>query len=275
MAADYDKRVTPARSDLAAAHLKGKVDAARFVEGMRRSVWVGRTSLRMRPSDEAPQDSELLYGEAFTVYEFANGWAWGQAANDLYVGYVDEKALTIPFVTQRRVSALMAPIFMGPNLKRAVQDLLPLNAVVPVLDQDGDYLEIESGLYMHQRHLADEAEKDFVAIAERFLGVAYVWGGKTYAGLDCSGLIQIALAAVGKAAPRDTDMMERALGEPVVKAERRGDLVFWKGHMGVMLDGDRLLHANAHHMMVAIEPLAEAVARIEDVAGPVTSVRRL
>ena len=124
--------------------------------------------------------------------------------------------------------------------------------------------------------LPPETQKDFVAVAERFLGVPYVWGGKTAAGLDCSGLIQTALQATGKSAPRDTDMMEKALGEAIaLEAVRRGDLVFWKGHMGVMLDEKRLLHANAFHMMVAIEPLADAIARIDAVAGPVTSVKRL
>jgi len=156
-----------------------------------------------------------------------------------------------------------------------VRELLPMNAAVPVLDSSGDYVRIAEGGYLHQLHLA-AAEKDFVAVAEHFLGVPYVWGGKTAAGLDCSGLIQTALQAVGKAAPRDTDMMEKALGDAVsLSGLRRSDLVFWKGHMGVMLDETRLLHANAFHMAVAIEPLAEAIARIEKVAGPVTSIKRL
>lgn len=270
-----DPRVTAARPDLAAAHLRGKVDAQRFVEGDRFSVGMGRASLRVRPSDDAAQGSELLFGEDFTVYDRKDGWAWGQAANDLYVGYVRGDSLTKPFAAQVKVSALMAPVFSAADLKTPVRDLLPMNAAVPVLAREGDYVNIGSG-FVHQRHLLPETQKDFVAIAERFLGVAYVWGGKTAAGLDCSGLIQTALQAVGNAAPRDTDMMEKALGESVaIGAVRRGDLVFWKGHVGVMLDDKRLLHANAFHMMVAIEPLAEAVARIDAVAGPVTSVRRL
>jgi cell wall-associated NlpC family hydrolase len=161
------------------------------------------------------------------------------------------------------------------DLKTPVRDLLPMNAAVPVLERNGDYVRIGGSQYLHQRHLAP-AEKDFVAVAEHFLGVPYVWGGKTAAGLDCSGLIQTALQATGKAAPRDTDMMEKALGDVVALSQlHRGDLVFWKGHMGMMLDETRLLHANAFHMAVAIEPLAEAIARIEKVAGPVTSVKRL
>jgi len=270
-----DKRVTPARPDLAAAHLKGVVDAPRFADGEKFSIAVGRASLRVRPSDDAAQDSELLFGEVFTVYDRGQGWAWGQAANDLYVGYVKENALATPFATQAKVSALLAPVFPLADLKTPVRDLLPMNAAVPVLERSGDYVQIGDGRYLHQCHLAT-AEKDFVTVAEHFLGAPYVWGGKTYAGLDCSGLIQTALQAVGKAAPRDTDMMEKALGDVASLSDlRRGDLVFWKGHMGVMLDETRLLHANAFHMAVTIEPLAEAVARIEKIAGPVTSIKRL
>jgi cell wall-associated NlpC family hydrolase len=271
-----DKRLTPARPDLAAVHLKGTVDAPRYAKGEKFSIAVGRTSLRVRPSNDAAQDSELLFGEAFTVYDRAHGWAWGQAANDLYVGYVKDDALAAPFAADAKVSALLAPVFPAPDLKTPVRDLLPLNAAVLVLAREGDYVKIADGGYLHQRHLAAETEKDFVTIAERFLGVPYVWGGKTVAGLDCSGLIQAALQAVGKAAPRDTDMIEKTLGDAAALSNpRRGDLVFWKGHMGVMLDEARLLHANAFHMMVAIEPLAEAIARIDKVAGPVTSTKRL
>lgn len=269
-----DKRVTPARPDLAAAHLKGAVDALRFVEGEKFSIAAGRTSLRVRPSEDAAQDSELLFGEVFTAYDRSGGWAWGQAANDLYVGYVKAEALAAPFTTQAKVSALWAPVFPLADLKTPVRDLLPMNAAVPVLERSGDYVRIGDGRYLHQRHLGP-AEKDFATVAEHFLGVPYVWGGKTAAGLDCSGLIQTALQAVGKAAPRDTDMMEKTLGDAASLSDlRRGDLIFWKGHMGVMLDETRLLHANAFHMAVAIEALADAIARIEKVAGPVTSVKR-
>jgi len=270
-----DRRVTPARADLAASHLKGAVDAPRFADGEKFSIAAGRASLRVRPSDDAAQDSELLFGEVFTVYDRAQGWAWGQAANDLYVGYVKEEALSAPFAVQAKVTALLAPVFPAPDLKTPVRDLLPMNAAVPVSGRNGDYVQIGTDRYLHQRHLA-AAERDFVAVAEHFLGVPYVWGGKTAAGLDCSGLIQTALQATGKAAPRDTDMMEKALGDAVpFSGARRGDLVFWKGHMGVMLDESRLLHANAFHMMVAIELLADTIARIENVAGAVTSIKRL
>ncbi len=271
-----DRRVTPARADLAAAHLRGQVDAPRYVEGQPFSVGAGRAALRVRPSDDAAQDSELLFGEGFTVYDRAGGWAWGQATNDFYVGYVREAALAAPFIAEARVTAMLAPVFAAADLKTAVQDLLPLNAAVPVQVREGDYVRIGDGRWLHQRHLTPLAGRDFVAVAERFVGVPYVWGGKTASGLDCSGLIQTALQAVGKAAPRDTDMMEKALGEPVALSQiRRCDLIFWKGHMGVMLDESRLLHANAFHMAVAVEPLSDALARIEQAGYPVTSIKRI
>jgi len=272
----FDKRITPARPDLAALHLKGKVAAARFVEGEAASVAVGRAALRQAPSFDAAQDTELLHGERVTVYDRAGGWAWVQAHNDSYVGYLRESGLAPPFETQLQISALMTPLFPRPDLKAPVKDMLPMTAEVALLDRDGDYLMIAPDAWVHRHHvgLLAEAQPDWVAVAEAFFGVPYVWGGKTFAGLDCSGLIQTALAAAGMRCPRDTDMMERQFGDSPNAAPDRGDLIFWKGHVGVMLDEERLLHANAFHMMVAIEPLSAAVERIEKIAGPVTSVKR-
>jgi len=270
-----DKRIHPVRPDLAAAHLRGQVAAPRYAEGVKTSIGVGRASLRMAPSADAAQDSEMFFGEVFTVYDRADGWAWGQCAGDGYVGYVRADQLVPVFATTARVSALLAPVFPAPDLKTPVRDLLPMGSLVPVLVAGGDYVKIGEDAFLHRRHLAPESAQDFVTVAERFLGAPYVWGGRSSAGLDCSGLIQVALMALGQACPRDTDMQQAALGQPVAAADRRGDLVFWKGHVGVMLDGTRLLHANAHHMMVAIEPLDDAVARIEKAAGPVVAVRRL
>jgi len=226
----------------------------------------------VRPDDNAAQDSELLFGETFTVYDCADGWAWGQAANDLYVGYLRQDALTGVFAADARVTALMAPVFSAADLKTPVRDLLPLNAAAPVLARQGDYVQIGERRWLHQRHLAPLAEKDFVAVAERFVGVPYVWGGKTHAGMDCSGLVQIALAGSGIAAPRDTDMQEGELGKDCSSSPRqRGDIVFWPSHVGIMLDAEQLLHANSFHMQVEIEPLAEALARIVD---KVTAIKR-
>ena len=272
-----DKRLTPARPDLAAAHLKGKVEAARFVEGEKFLVLRGHTPLRQKPQSHAAQETELLCGELFTAYEQKDGWAWGQIASDGYVGYLHTLSLEPHVEATHRVTALFAPVFTAPDIKAAICGSLPMNSLVRLEKETGDFLQTNAGL-LSRRHLAPlpEHAADFTSVAERFLGAPYVWGGKTAAGLDCSGLIQTALQASGISAPRDTDMMENALGLPVTRADiQRGDLVFWKGHMGVMLDAARLLHANAFHMEVFAEPLDQAIARIGQSAGPVTSIKRL
>ncbi len=276
MAGDFDKRITPARADLAAARLKGVIDAPRYAEGVPRMALRGHTPLRASPQSYAAQETEILFGEVFTVYEQKDGWAWGQLESDGYVGYLHCLSLEAPVTPTHRVAVVATPVLTRCDVKAAVTQLLPMNALLRVEKPIGDFVETNAG-FIPARHLAPagHAEPDFVAVAERFVGAPYVWGGKTFAGLDCSGLIQTALRAAGHAAPRDTDMQEKALGEAVPAATQRGDLVFWKGHVGVMLDETRLLHANAFHMLVAVEPLAEAAARIERAAGPVTSVKRL
>lgn len=269
-----DRRMTPARPDLAAAHLKGQIEATRFAEGEACSVVHGRASLRRSPADDAPQDSELLMGEIVTVYERKHGWAWVQAKTDSYVGYVRETALGPAIAADARIILPLTPLLSAPDVKSPLRDLLPLNALVKRGAVQGNFFDVGTG-FVHARALGplDHAAKDFVTVAEGFLNVPYVWGGKTFQGLDCSGLVQIALNAAGQASPRDTDMMEQALGRAVPHENlQRGDLVFWKGHMGVMRDAETLLHANAHFMQVTSEKLAVAVARIPT---PVTSVKRL
>ncbi|HEY4942680.1 MAG TPA: C40 family peptidase [Rhizomicrobium sp.] len=237
----------------------------------------GRAPLRHAPATDSVQDDELLFGEVFTIYDSKDGWAWGQAASDGYVGYVHTIACCDPVAPDQRVTALSTPLLSGPDIKHATLDMLPLNAAVKVLERVGGFARIAPDGYVFAGHLAplDRLASDWVATAERFVGTPYVWGGKTHAGLDCSGLVQTALASAGVACPRDADQQEKALGQDCpLLSRQRGDLVFWNGHVGVMLDGTRLIHANAFHMQVEIEPLADAVARIAPVAGPVTAIRR-
>jgi cell wall-associated NlpC family hydrolase len=269
-----DRRINAFRPDLAAASLRGQVEAPRFVDGMAAQIGAGRAWLRAAPLGDAAQETELLRGETVTVYEERNGWAWVQAANDSYVGYLRSEALGHVRPPTHRVASLSAPALTAADVKSPMTVFLPMNARVRVERQEGDFALTDAG-FIAATLLAplDRVESDFVAVAERFLGAPYLWGGKTVAGLDCSGLIQTAMAATGKQIPRDTDMQENFFTQPV-DALRRGDLVFWKGHMGVMLDEARLLHANAFHMMVAAELLAEALPRIEKVTGPVTSIKR-
>jgi cell wall-associated NlpC family hydrolase len=269
-----DKRLSPARPDLAAAFLKGTVQATRFVESAPAQVSSPRAWLRAAPDESAAQLSELLLGEDVAVYERKNGWAWVQAKTDSYVGYVRDSALGVVASTDARVILPLTPLLSAPDVKSALKALLPLNAKVKRGEGQGAFVKVGNG-FVAARALAphEHAASDFVAVAEQFLGAPYVWGGKTFQGLDCSGLVQTALQAANIACPRDTDMMERELGRPIARDEvKRGDLVFWKGHMGVMRDRESLLHANAHFMQVTSEPLAAALARIQ---SPVTGIKRL
>ena len=269
-----DKRTTPARPDLAASSLMGKVEAARFVDGEAASVAWGRVSLRAGPSHDSGQVSELLFGETVTVYERKDGWAWLQAKTDSYVGYARESGLGLVVEPDARVVHPLTPLLSQPDVKSPLRDLLPLNARVKRGQQEGNFVAVADGL-VSMRALAPIATTapDFVTVAEQFIGVPYVWGGRTFQGLDCSGLVQTALQAAGIACPRDTDMIEQALGSAVAREQtKRGDLVFWKGHMGVMRDAQTLLHANAFHMQVTSEALNGVIARI---ATPVTSIKRL
>jgi cell wall-associated NlpC family hydrolase len=272
-----DKRLTPARADLAALHLKGKVEAARFVEGEKLMSLRGHTAMRARPESHCSQETELLCGELFTVYEHKNGWAWGQIGTDGYVGYVHDVSLCPHAEPTHHITALSTPVLSRPDVKAATLTLLPMNAQVRLGQQQGDFFQTGDG-FISYRHVAllDHHAVDFVTVAQSFLHVPYVWGGKTVAGLDCSGLIQTCLQAAGIHAPRDTDMQEKALGLSVDRDEvQRGDLVFWKGHVGVMADSQTLLHANAFHMEVFAEPLDQAVTRIQGNTGPITNIKRL
>ena len=280
----YDRRITPHRPDLADERLRGSVEAERFSSGKPMRVVEPLAALRRSPSPDAPLDTEALMGERVTAYDEHEGFTWGQLAADGYVGYLPSAALgALVAEPTHRVAALRTFIYPGPSLKLPPTGFLSLGAQVAVTGTEGDYARLDGGGFIHAAHLAGigTGEPDFVAVAERFVGTPYLWGGKSSLGLDCSGLIQVALAAASIAAPRDSDMQERELGEaveigPDLSGLRRGDLVCWKGHVGVMLDEERLLHANGHHMAVAVEPLREAAERIRlKTFGPITSVKRL
>ncbi|HEY7384095.1 MAG TPA: C40 family peptidase [Beijerinckiaceae bacterium] len=281
---NFDKRLTPARADLADERLRGQIPADRYSTGAPMRVVAPSAPLRRQPAPDAPLDTEVLMGEALTVYDEHEGWAWGQLEGDGYVGYVPSEALRAeaPAPTHR-VAALRTFIYPGANLKLPPGAWLSLGAGVSVAGAEGDFNRLSGGGFVFAGHLEPLAshERDFVAVAERFSGTPYLWGGKTSLGLDCSGLIQLSLAAAGIAAPRDTDMQERALGVPVeirpgLDGLRRGDLIFWQGHVGVMLDAERLLHANGYHMMVTVEPLRLVEERIRRKEfGPIVSIKRL
>jgi len=282
-----DPRVHAYRPDLADVELRGQVEAARFLHGSPRRIGVSHAPVRKAPSPEAPLLTEALQGEAVAVFDQVDGWAWVQLAADRYVGWVPDDSLSadLPAPTHR-VAALRTFIFSAPDIKSPPLAALSLGAAVAATgeaeDRNARYALLAPHGAVVIQHLAplDEREADWASVAEKFLGVPYLWGGKTSLGLDCSGLVQLAFGACGITAPRDSDMQERALGEALdfrgeVPDVRRGDLVFWPGHVGIMLDGEFLLHANAHHMAVAAEPLREARKRLASRGSEVSSVRRI
>jgi cell wall-associated NlpC family hydrolase len=276
-----DLRLVPARPEIADARLRGHVEAARYVAGEPRGVVVPLAPLRRTPRFDAGLETEAVMGDTVTFYGAEEGFAFVRFSHDGYVGYLPEAALGPLAPATHRITALRSFLYPGPDLKQPATGYLTLGARIRAEETVGAYHRLATGGYVFAGHCADLAdiEPDYAATAERLVGTPYLWGGRTSLGLDCSGLVQLCLAQAGRAAPRDAEQQERGLGEALpldLDGLRRGDLVFWRGHVGLMLDATRLIHANGHHMAVAVEPLDEAVARIrQNSYGPVTSIRRL
>jgi cell wall-associated NlpC family hydrolase len=277
-----DPRRHAYRDDLAADNLRGRVNAARFVAGELQRVARATVALRRAPDPALGFDTELVFGEAVQVYDTANGWAWCQAMQDGYVGYVPYEALAldVPRPTHR-VSAIGTFLYGEADIKSPPIMHLSINAPLAVTETGERFYRLATGGYVIARHVSPlgKVARDFVDIAERMIGVPYLWGGRTRVGLDCSALVQVAMQAAGLACPRDSDMQEAELGANLLVPDelsglRRGDLVFWKGHVGVMTDGIMLLHANAHHMAVVAEPLSTARQRIAKAGNAISSIKR-
>jgi cell wall-associated NlpC family hydrolase len=280
----FDRRLMPVRPDLAAAHLADKVPAAHYVEGRAMHLAIELTDLRQAPSHEAAIDSQVLYGENMILYEAHEGWGWVQLDADYYVGYLSLAGLEEgESKATHKVSVNRTFIYPRPDIKAPILAALPLGAEVTLSGADGNFARLADGGFVIAIHLMriDEKAEDFVTVAEGLIGTPYLWGGKSCLGLDCSALVQIALAQAGIVALRDTDLQQQGLGHalPLETAEgglKRGDLIFWKGHVGIMRDPEMLLHANAHHMLVASEKLNEARARIRAKgAGEIIAIKRL
>ena len=272
----FADRLRPARPDLAADHLRGQVEAGTFVPGRTLRVTVPLLDMTGTPAPGATRTTQLLHGETFVVYESrSDGLAWGQAALDGYVGYVRADGLGPTQGPGQRITALWSHVYAEPSARARVEAELPFLANVPVKGSTGGFFRLRDGGFVPRPHMAAVAG-DHAAQAERFLGVPYLWGGRSLRGIDCSALVQLALLASGIPAPRDSDMQAALVGAPVAAgaAPERGDLWFWKGHVAVVTGPDTLIHASGHHMAVAAEPLRAAVARIAAAGGGQVTARR-
>ena len=233
--------------------------------------------MRATPVRTATAVSELLKGESFAVVDCSGEWAWGYSLHDGYVGYIDVDALGPAMETTHIVATPAALIFAAPDIKSTVVERLPMGARLAATGEQGRFLAVANG-FVHQRHVAPlgAVTDDYVEVAARLTGTPYRWGGRSGDGIDCSGLVQLALAFAGITAPRDSDQQASSLGEALAEGTglRRGDIIFLPGHVGLMVDDTHLLHANAHWMRVVTEPLADALARQPEGQG-MTALRRI
>ncbi|MDD9841678.1 MAG: NlpC/P60 family protein [Alphaproteobacteria bacterium] len=287
--AQFDLRLFAWREDLAAAKLRGQVKAAQYVAGEEAQITAPVADLRALPNDEAVLQTQLLYGEPFCIYEEKNGWAWGQAGLDDYVGYLRADNLT-PLSQQaqsappdHQIATLASFIYPKQDIKARPLMALSMGARVKLTEKTERFAYVDNVGWVITSHIRPltKPKSDYMAAALQFLDSPYLWGGRSHLGLDCSALVQLALMQAGFTCPRDTDMQENALGRAVLDDNlqheylQRGDLVFWKGHVGLLQSPTELLHANATYMKTIIEDFTTARKRIAKIQGDISSIRRL
>ena len=277
-----DRRLNAYRADLAEKSLEGQVDALRFVEGTPARINVPNAAMRPKPSLDSGIDTELLYGEPVSVLDCAEGWAWVKSGVDAYVGYVEETALAEAGPSPTHwVTAPRTYIYSEPDMKRPVVKQLAMGSRITVTGEaetrGTTYLLVDGGAVI-ARHVGIvdvPVSDDYVSVAQRFLETPYLWGGRSGFGLDCSGLVQLCMMMTGKAVLRDTDMQRASIGHEIEKQDlKRGDLVFWKGHVAMMQDAEVMIHSNGFTMDVARESLADAISRIVPMYGLPLAYRR-
>ncbi|WP_432450383.1 NlpC/P60 family protein [Aliiroseovarius marinus] len=281
-----DRRLTPANEHVAHESLRGVVDAPRYTSGTLKQV-VGTAFLL--DARGGRRDRQLLTGDAFTVLDGDQSMVFGQSHKDGYVGYLDAWCLAEPQELTHRVTRRTTLLYPEPDFKRPHREILHFNSHVRVLNSDGKWAEVELPEtpmtaarrgFLPAAHLCPKNQfaDDPAALAGQFIDTPYLWAGNAGLGIDCSGLVQAALLACGIDCPGDSDLQEASLGTDIPEGEplQRNDLLFWKGHVAMVVDATRIIHANAHHMSVVYEDTDAAIDRIKAQGdGPVTARKRL
>ena len=256
-----DRRFFRANGRIGHDSLQGQVTDRPLTAGTTLRIRIPVADLCASPGGK--RDKQLLFGQAFTLLEERHGWAFGFDPADGYVGYLRADTLHEAPEPTHRITARSSHIYTLDDIKSP--DRLPLSCFseIPVAEESDCFAELVTGGFIPSQHIAplDWQAEDPVAVAEGFLGTPYLWGGNSTLGIDCSGLVQLAFHAAGRACPRDSDL-QAGSWDDAEGAPQRGDLVFWKGHVAMMLSETDMIHANAHHMAVAIEPFATARDRI-------------
>lgn len=273
-----DRRLTPANDRVAALRLRGQVEAETYVEGTRYSVNIPVAGLLKSPG--GARDRQVLYGNSVIVYEFHAGYAFVETAYDGYVGYIAEDAIGPANDATHSVVQLSTHTYPKADLKTHEIAALSFGSQTRIIGEEGSFCKTDTGHFIPKQHLRPikETATDPVSVAELFLGTPYLWGGNSAWGIDCSGLVQAALKTCGLPCPGDSDLQEKALGQPMKSNTpyQRGDFLFWKGHVAMAVDAETLIHANGYSMSVTLENIQSTIKRIEAQGeGPLTSHRRI
>ncbi|MBO1038362.1 C40 family peptidase [Brucella pituitosa] len=281
-----DRRLNAYRPDLADERLSGKVEASRFTTGTLMQVSASVVDLRSEPRPDSGPQTQIIFGDMVRVFEEQDGWSWVQAERDGYTGYVSSASLEKP--TADATHMVIVPrtfIYPGSDLRFPHTKALSLGSRVRIVGsaetRGTQYALLENGEALIAGHLAplDQHAADYVAVAETLLHTPYLWGGTSGFGIDCSGIVQLSMWVSGRKVLRDSDMQQNTLGE-IVEPDadysnlKRGDLVFWKGHVAICASPDMLIHASGHTMTVTLEPLRDAIKRIAYLYDLPTLIRR-